>query len=472
MRFKNNNMPRAILLTAAGLMLTVASFAQTTATVWKTSAEPLAEMEKLRKIIKSPVFKNADYPVTKYGAMAGGVTNNTEAFKKAITECSKNGGGTVSVPVGTWLTGAICLKDNVNLHLADGATILFSRDTKDYPIVFTRWEGIECMNYSALIYANGATNIAVTGNGILDGNADSQHWWNWVHGGVNGVTQAVARAKLAEQNSQKVDPAKRIFGDGSYLRPNMLQFVNCKNIRISDVKMLNSPMWFLHPLLSENITIESVKIVSHGPNNDGCDPESCKNVLIKNCLFDTGDDCIAIKSGRDEDGRRINRPAENHIIEDCIMKDGHGGVGIGSEISGGARNIYAINCRMDSPQLLIVLRLKTSSSRGGIIENVFMKDVKVGTYKDAAVSFNMFYEKPGNYMPTIRNIWVENLDVEKAGNFGVFARAYPESPVQNLRVVNSNIRGVKTPTQVDHVANMIYDNVKMNGSVAVVPDAK
>jgi polygalacturonase len=472
MRFKNNYMTKTILMTFAGLMLTIASFAQTTATIWKTSAEPLAEMEKLRKIIKSPVFKNADYPITKYGAVAGGVINNTEAFKKAIADCSKNGGGTVSVPVGTWLTGAICLKDNVNLHLADSAKILFSRDTKDYPIVFTRWEGIECMNYSALIYANGATNIAVTGNGILDGNADSQHWWNWVRVGVNGVTQTVARNKLAELNSQQVDPTKRIFGDGSYLRPNMVQFVNCKNIRISDVKMLNSPMWFMHPLLSENITIENVKVISHGPNNDGCDPESCKNVLIKNCLFNTGDDCIAIKSGRDEDGRRIGRPAENHIIEGCMMKDGHGGVGIGSEVSGGVRNIYTVNCIMDSPDLWIVLRLKTSSSRGGIIENIFMKDVKVGTYKDAAVSFNMFYEKPGNFMPTIRNIWVENLDVEKAGNFGVFANAYPESPVQNLRVINSNIRGVKTPTHVDHVANMTYDNVKMNGVLAVVPDAK
>lgn len=469
---KYNQMIKSTLSVAVGLVLTVSAYAQTAATVWKTSAEPLAEMAKLRTVIKSPVFKKADYPVTKYGAVADGMTNNTEAFKKAIADCSKNGGGTVSVPVGTWLTGAICLKDNVNLHLADSAKILFSRDTKDYPIVFTRWEGIECMNYSALIYANGATNIAVTGNGILDGNADRQHWWNWVFGGVNGVTQSVARNKLAELNAQKVDPTKRVFGDGSYLRPNMVQFVNCKNIRISDVKMLNSPMWFMHPLLSENITIENVKVVSHGPNNDGCDPESCKNVLIKNCLFDTGDDCIAIKSGRDEDGRRINRPAENHIVEGCIMKDGHGGVGIGSEISGGAKNIYAINCDMDSPNLNIVLRLKTSSSRGGTIENVFMKDVKVGTYKDAAVSFNMFYEKPGNFMPTIRNIWVENLDVEKAGNFGVYVKAYQESPVQNLTVVNTNIRNVKTPTQIDHVANMTYNNVKMNGSVATVPATK
>ncbi len=446
------------------------SFAQSI--TWKSSAEPLAEMEKVRKQIKSPEFKNAEYPITKYGAVADGKTNNTEAFKKAIDACSKNGGGSVTVPVGTWLTGAICLKSNVNLHFADSAKLLFSRDTKDYPVVFTRWEGIECMNYSALIYANGATNIAVTGNGILDGNADRDHWWNWVIGGSTETNQRPARARIAEQMKQGVPGEKRVCGDGSYLRPNMVQFINCKNIRIADVKMLNSPMWFMHPLLSENITIENVKVISHGPNNDGCDPESCKNVLIKGCLFDTGDDCIAIKSGRDEDGRRIGKPAENHIVENCMMKDGHGGVGIGSEISGGARGIYAINCNMDSKNLDRVLRLKTSSSRGGIIENVFMKDIKVGTYKGAAFSFDMFYETPGNFMPTIRNIWVENVDVEKGGSYGVFVKAYAESPVENLHVVNCNIRGVKTPTSIDHVKNMTYDNVMMNGTAAKIPDTK
>jgi polygalacturonase len=456
-----NIMVKVFLTGAACLLLAISSLAQ--GRVWKSSAEPLAEIKKLRGLIRSPQFKKVDYNIAKYGAVSGGITINTKAINAAIQACSKAGGGRVIVPVGTWLTGAIYLKSNVNLHLEDSAR--FSRDTKDYPIVATRWEGMECMNYSALIYANGETNIAVTGNGTLDGNADREHWWNWVYGGP-AVNQLTARNKLHEYMHQKTDPKTRVFGDGSFLRPNFIQFQNSRNIRIADVKIMNSPMWIIHPLLSENITIESVKVISHGPNNDGCDPESCKNVLIKNCLFDTGDDCIAIKSGRDEDGRRIGRPAENHIVENCIMKDGHGGVTIGSEIAGGVRNIYVINCTMDSKDLDRVLRLKTSSSRGGIIENVFMKDIKVGTYKDAALSFNMFYETPGNFMPTIRNIWIENLDVEKGGNFGVFVHAYPESPVQNLRVVNSNIRGVKTPVQVDHVADMKFVNVNINGAVA------
>jgi len=230
-------------------------------------------------------------------------------------------------------------------------------------------------------------------------------------------------------------------------------------------------MWNVNPVLCENVTVDGVTIIAHGPNTDGVDPESCKNVLIKNCFFDTGDDCIAIKSGRDEDGRTIGKPAENHIIENCEMKDGHGGVVIGSEISGGARNIYAINCKMNSPNLERILRIKTSSSRGGIIENVFMKDVQVGTYRDAAVTCNMFYEQPGNFMPVIRNILVENLNVEKGGNFGVFVKAYKESPVINLTMVNCTINGVKTPMEVDHVENMRFQNVKINGQIAKVPGA-
>jgi len=443
------------------------SLAQTNAKTWASSSEPLKEMEALRKQIKAPHFAAKEFVITKYGAIGDGKTLNTEAFRKAIDDCNKSGGGRVIVPLGTFLTGAIHLKSNVDLHLADSAKILFSRDPKDYPIVFTRWEGMELMNYSALIYAYGQENIAVTGNGTLDGNADAENWWGWNRGKPS--KQVLARALLQEANHKQTDPKTRIFGEGSFLRPNFIQPYNCKNILISGIRMINSPMWNLNPVLCENVTVENVKVIAHGPNTDGFDPESCKNVLLRNCYFDTGDDCIAIKSGRDEDGRRINRPAENHIIENCEMKDGHGGVGIGSEISGGAKNIYAINCIMNSPNLDRILRLKTSSSRGGIIENIFMKDIKVGTYKSAAVSMDMFYEQPGNFMPTIRNVWVENVDIEKGGEFGVYIRAYKESPVQNFKMVNCTIRDVKTPIQVDYVKNMQLVNVTINGKLAQAP---
>jgi polygalacturonase len=459
----------ALVLAIVFLPLLVAKVKGQSATIWKSSTQPLKEMEEVRKQIRAPKFAAREFVITKYGALADGKTLNTEAFKKAIDACNKSGGGRVTVPAGDFLTGAVHLKSNVELHLADNAKIIFSADPKDYPIVFTRWEGMELMNYSALIYAYGQQNIAITGNGILDGNASSQNWWSWNAGKPS--KQVKARNLLHEMNHQKKDPRSRIFGEGSFLRPNFIQPYNCKNILISGVRMINSPMWNVNPVLCENVIVDGVKIVAHGPNTDGVDPESCKNVLIKNCFFDTGDDCIAIKSGRDEDGRSIAKPAENHIIENCEMKDGHGGVVIGSEISGGARNIYAINCRMNSTNLERILRIKTSSSRGGIIENVFMKDIKVGTYRDAAVTCNMFYEQPGNFMPVIRNIWVENLVVENGGNYGLFVKAYKESPVRNLKMVNCTINGVKTPVEVDYVTDMQFENVKINGQIAKVPSA-
>lgn len=448
----------AMIFTSAALSVPAQ---QSAGTVWKTTAEPLKEMELVRKQIKAPVFPARDFIITHYGAKGDGKTLNTEAFKKAIAACAKSGGGRVVVPLGNFFTGAIHLKSNVNLHLVDSARITFSVETKNYPIVFGRWEGMELMNYSALIYAYGQKNIAITGKGTLDGNATYNDWYDWNN--VKPRKQVKARDLLHVMNEKQIDPRKRIFGDGSFLRPNFIQLYKCDNILISDVKMINSPMWNVNPVLCENVTLENMKIIAHGSNTDGINPESCKNVLIRNCYFDTGDDCIAIKSGRDQDGRRIARPAENHIIENCEMKDGHGGVVIGSEISGGARNIFAINCIMDSPNLDRILRLKTSSSRGGTIENIFMKDIKVGAYADAAITCNMFYEKPGKFMPVIRNIWVENVDVERGGEYGIFVNAYKESPVQNLQIINCNIRGVKTPMKIDYVKDLKLENVKING---------
>lgn len=431
--------------------------------VWKSSAEPLLEMDNLRSTIKAPEFPDRVFNINDYGAIGDGKTMNTKAFKKAIDACHESGGGMVFIPLGIYLTGAIELKSNVNLHMADNAIISFSVETRDYPIVFTRWEGMELMNYSALIYAYGQEKIAITGKGTLNGNASEENWWGWHKN--KPFKQTNARNLLQDMNYRQKDPTKRIFGDGSYLRPNFIQPYNCKNVLISGVRIISSPMWNVNPVLCENVTIDHVKIIAHGPNTDGVDPESCKNVLISNCYFDTGDDCIAIKSGRDEDGRRIARPAENHIIENCIMKDGHGGIGIGSEIAGGVKNIYAINCTMSSANLERVLRIKTSSSRGGITENIFLKDIKVGTYRTAAISCEMYYEQPGNFMPKMRNILIENMTVEEGGTYGVYINAYKESPVENLQMINCNFSKVGTPVQMDNTRNLQFRQLIINGNL-------
>jgi polygalacturonase len=340
---------------------------------WKT------EYPKILSRIKPPKFPKRDFLITKFGAKTGGAFDNREAINKAIDACSKAGGGRVVIPAGEFLTGAIRLKSNVNLHVSKGATLKFSMDPNAYlPIVHTRWEGMELMHLSPFIYAYEQANIAITGEGTLDGQGKS-FFWKW-HGNPNYggdpkvLSQRPARARLYEMMDKNVPLAERVFGIGHYLRPQFIQPYKCKNVLIEGVKIVDSPMWEVHPVLCENVTIRNLHIATHGPNNDGCDPESCKDVLIDNCFFDTGDDCIAIKSGRNNDGRRINVPTENIIVRNCTMKDGHGGVTVGSEISGGVRNLFAHDCKMDSPNLDHALRVKNNASRGGLLENFLFQE--------------------------------------------------------------------------------------------------
>jgi polygalacturonase len=414
------------------------------------------QVTKIKFRIHPPKFPNRTFLITDYGATGNGKTMNTKAFKKAIAACHKQGGGKVVVPRGIFLTGAIHLKSNVNLHLKEGATILFSRDSSDYlPVVRTQYEGIGLWNYSPFIYAYKKKNIAITGHGTLDGNADKNHWWYW-------TKRPKDRARLGEMNKKQVPVKKRRFGAGHYLRPVFIQPFKCKNVLIKGITIRHSPMWEINPVLSENVIVNGVHITSLGPNNDGVDPESSKNVWIKNSYFNTGDDCIAIKSGRDQDGRRIDVPSENIIIENSHMADGHGGVVIGSEVSGGVKNVYVQDLTMSSPNLERVLRIKTSSRRGGVIQNIYMRNVKVGTYKDAAVKVSMFYGPPGNFMPMVKNIIVDNLQVENGGKYGIYVKAYKESPVKNLTIKNSTIRGVEEPIKVNHVKNMQLKQVRIN----------
>lgn len=440
------------------------------------SSQAWEAADSIRTLIVEPSFAKKDFVITDYGAGLDSNILSTMAIQKAIEACYLDGGGRVIVPAGTFLTGAIHLKSNVNLHLEDGAKLLFSRNVEDYkPLVKTRWEGMECMNYSPLIYAYGQENIAITGKGILDGNANNENWWPWKakkeFGWTEGMENQLAAVKKLTQDVENGIPVEeRIYGDGHFLRPPFIQPYNSANILIADVKIINAPFWNINPVLCENVTVRNVSVVTHGPNNDGCDPESSKNVLITGCYFDTGDDCIAIKSGRNEDGRTIGRPAENHIIENCEMKDGHGGIVIGSEISGGAKNIFAQNLKMDSPDLDRILRIKTSSLRGGIIEDVYMRNVDVGTYKEAAVLIDMFYENPGDFMPTVRNITVENLNVEKGGKFGVLVNAYEESPAENVHIINSAMEGVDVPIQANFTKGMWFDNVLINGKLVTDED--
>ncbi|GAA3142150.1 glycoside hydrolase family 28 protein [Nonomuraea salmonea] len=303
----------------------------------------------IRRRIRPPRFPARTFPITRYGATADGVTPCTEAFRRAVEACAAAGGGRVLVPAGTYLTGAIHLADDVELHLEAGATIRFSRDPADYlPVVATRYEGVELMNYSPFIYAHGRTNVAITGSGVIDGQADATHWWDWSNDPP--PSEGPDKRLLAQLAEDGVPVAERVFGEGHYLRPNLIQLYRCRNVLIEGVTVKDSPMWNIHPVLCRNVTIRGVTVDSpRGPNNDGCDPESCVDVLIENCTFDTGDDCVALKAGKNADGRRVNEPCLNVLVTGCVMRDGNGGVTVGSETTGGVRWVFAWDCEMSSP---------------------------------------------------------------------------------------------------------------------------
>lgn len=434
------------------------------------------KLPAIRANIKAPGFADKVFSIMEYGATADSTADALPAIIKAIDACNQNpGGGTVLVPAGVYFVkGPIHLKSHVNLHLDKGARIKFSTDPKDYlPVVLTRYEGVEIMNYSPLVYAYGQSDFALTGEGVLDGQASNENWWNWTGSkrfgwkeGMPSSNDPDTKPALDQMNRDQVPVEKRIFGAGHYLRPSFVEFYQCKNILIKGLTIINAPFWILHPTLSQNITIDSVSTVSAGPNNDGCDPESCTDVLIKNCFFATGDDCIAIKSGRNEDGRRVNVPAKNIIIEDCHMQDGHGGVVIGSEASGGAEDIYAQNCIMNSPNLDRAIRIKSNACRGGVMRRFYFRDIKVGQVHEAVVKINMFYGKENesdcNYIPTLDSVFINNV-TSKNSRYALNLKGREGKPVTHIFIDNCSFENVKLPNEINNIQNLNIQNTTING---------
>ncbi|MEZ5044799.1 MAG: glycoside hydrolase family 28 protein [Saprospiraceae bacterium] len=458
----------ALILTACG-------------TTEKVSDDPWNQVDLILQKINPPTFPDKDFDITAFGAVADDTTDCFLAIKSAIEKCHAEGGGRVMVPAGKFLVnGPIYLKSNTNLHISEGAVLRFSTNPKDYlPLVLTRWEGMECMNYSALVYAFEEENIAITGTGTLDGQASNDNWWKWkgskAYGWEEGEPSqldSLNRPYLSVQNTAEVPARERVFGEGHYLRPNFIQPYRCKNILIEGVLIRNSPMWVINPVLSENITIQKVKVISHGPNSDGCDPEACNFVLIRDSYFDTGDDCIALKSGRNQDGRNIGRAIENVVIQHCEMKDGHGGVVIGSEVSGGARNIFAEDCIMDSPNLERAIRVKTNQARGGILENLFFRNIMVGEVKEAVVRINMRYTLDGEtdvHVPVIRNMVVKNVTSQKS-ELGIKIDGYDaEHPVKDVIIRNCQFEGVEKGNDIKWAEHLVFENLTINGKAVTSP---
>lgn len=423
--------------------------------------------------IEKPAIPDLERSAAEFGAVPDSGAIQTGALQMAIDTVSREGGGRVVIPAGRYRTGALHIKSGVELHLESEKTVLsFVNENPElhYPVVFGHWEASPCYNFSSLIYACDAHDIAVTGKGTLDGGADRDHWWNWHHQVENAWSsdrtdlQLADRKALRQMNMDGVPLKERVFGPGHYLRPNFVQLIRCSRVMLQGITLKNSPMWQLNPVLCQGLTIDGVTLSSHGANNDGCDPESCRGVHIVNCRFDTGDDCISLKSGRDRDGREANVPCEYVLIENNDFADGHGGVALGSEMSGGIRFVLAWNNRFTSPNLTYALRLKTNARRGGSVEDIILADSVMDHVHGAAIHGTMLYEdgRNGSDLPVFRNITIENIKAH-GGDYGIFLEAFEEVPVEGLVLRNIAIDGADRAMRGMNWKDPVVEHVVING---------
>ena len=471
-----------------------------------------------------PVFRKDTFNISRYGAKADGITVNTKAINQAIEICNAAGGGTVLVPKGLWVTGPIVLKSNVNLHLEKGALLQFSKNYDDYPIVLTTWEGQESYRCQAPIWGVDLENIAITGEGVLDGGGDAWRaikrekqtagqWANLIKSG--GVVDEKQNNWYPSEKSLKgnmIPNAGRILNGvkptpeelasyKDFLRPNMLSLTRCKNIIIEGVTFQNSPAWTMHPLLCEHITVKNVNVSNpwYAQNSDAIDLESCRNGVLEGCTFSTGDDGITIKSGRDEQGRKRGVPTENFVIKDCIVYHAHGGFVIGSEMSGGVRNMFISDCTFMGSD--VGLRFKTARGRGGVVNNIYVNNINMTDIPGEAVLFDMYYaakdpvradgkenelpvikaEPLGEGTPQFKDFYIQNI-VCKGAETAILIRGLPEMTIKNINIENAMIeanKGLvcveaedvslknitlltkdKTIMQVQNSKNVVLDNIK------------
>ena len=460
--------------------------------VEKTSPASLyKDLEFNMPVVPEPTFPAFTVSITDFGAVGDGQTLNTLAIAAAIDKVTAKGGGKVVIPRGLWLTGPIILKNNINLSIEEGALVIFSSDKDLYPLIETSFEGHNTVRCTSPIYGKDLENIAITGNGVFDGTgeawrpvkkeklADSQ-WKKLVKsGGVlneNGKIWYPSESSLEGQNLSEMNVPKQLGNIEEYkkikdfLRPVMVSLVNCKKVLFDGPVFQNSPAWCLHPLMCEDLTIRNITVKNpwFSQNGDGLDIESCKNSIIYNCNFDVGDDAICIKSGKDADGRKRARPTENLVISNCIVYHGHGGVTIGSEMSGGVKNVHVSNCTFIGTD--VGLRFKSNRGRGGIVENIYFSGINMINIPTQAISFNLYYgglsvsemlaegrntetttgEIPpvSEETPLFRNISIKNLTCKGASQ-AIYLQGLPELNLENIIFENIDIEADNGLTSID-----------------------
>ncbi len=416
---------------------------------------------KARQILANtvvPTFPEVYFDVTDplYGAVGDGTTDNTDAFRAAIEDCSAQGGGHVVVPAGVYSTGAIHLLDDVDFHLEDGAVLAFNGDVDNYPLVLTRYEGIECINHSPMIYAYGQTNIALSGGGILD--ASGTRPWN-IGSDRAGILEPLVAAGVPSE--------ERIVPDYGDLRSTFIEPYRCTNVLIQGITLRQSQFWQLHPTLCRNVTVDSVTTGgTTNPNGDGCNPECCDHVVIRDCTLDASDDCIAIKSGRDADGRRVDTPSQNIVICNCRMQGPIGGITCGSEMTGGVRNVYAYNVATYGTGVFYMLFVKSNGRRGGYAVNLNLDTIRGNRLGGVWGFAQMDYAgQTGPYLPVFHGWDLSNVSGDSAPRVFQF-RALPAAPIRGFNVRHGAFTNIANPTdQYTYVRDITFDDVTINGQV-------
>lgn len=449
---------KMLVVKAAGLLLllqcTLVSVVQANTDFYKKS--DWKQMDVILKKIESPNIPQTDFVITAFGASSDAQADARPAIMRAINAAAKAGGGRVIIPAGKWLSnGPVELQSRINLHLEEGATLLFSAQTKHYlPAVFTRWEGTEIYGYSPLIYANKVTDVAITGKGVIDGNAQSE-FLGWAK------HQAADIATLRQMGFDGVPLEKRQFGEGHFLRPSLIQILNAERVLLQDYTALNSPFWVNHLVYTDHAQIRGVKVDSMFANNDGLDIDSGRWIVVENNHFRTGDDSIAIKSGRDLDGRTIGRPSENIVVRNNIF-DGEDGVGLGSEMSGGIKHVYFTD--NDYLKGTSAFRLKANLDRGGSVEHIRIRNMKIGSAK-YLFWFDLSYVAGylgGNFPSRYQDIVFENITVDKVDSF--FIGHAPEvQPLQDVLFKNIKVKSAKQFMDFKNLKNVTFTDLEING---------
>ena len=427
----------------------------------------ISQRDAILKNIVAPEIPTTTISILDFEAKGDSLTDCKPAFDAAMNRAKELGGARITVPAGIYLLkGPIHFENNVCLDIQEGARLKFDSNPKNYlPVVYTSWEGTFLYNYSPFIYGYQLENISIIGKGTIDGNAKGS-FSTWKS--KQKDDQMLSR----EMNHKNTPVDKRIFGEGHFLRPQLVQFFDCKNILIEDVHIVNSPFWCIHLLKSENITIRGISYNSHLANNDGIDPEYSKNILIENVSFDNGDDNVAIKSGRDYEGRATAIPTENIIIRNCIFKGLHAVV-IGSEMSAGVRNVFVEDCTFGG-YCKRGIYLKSNPDRGGFIQNIYINNVTLDEVEDAFY-ITSFYHNEGaesGYATDISQVYVDGFKCRKATGAGIVVQGFPSKKVQDIHFSNVTIDSAAIGVSLTNAENIIMNNVVIGGVVDVPSTAE